>query len=165
MYVVPKEDVMNQEQITMVEAYQCPGCTNGTNTQCGAFKLDTEATGGFRCVSHSAGIARLGVGTFALGMPKGFDRLKLVDSRGMNHPDRYGNHIRLHADPSQIKSDFWNKFNLPVWAMVADGVLYVRTYVPRLDWTYIDVVRGGTLDLIPDELNAVNVSEFYDDID
>lgn len=52
--------------------------------------------------------------------------------------------------------------NVAVWAMEKDGFLFVRTYIPRINVGFVDVVDGGTMDMVP---NAINASEFYEDID
>lgn len=46
--------------------------------------------------------------------------------------------------------------------MEQDGHLFVRTYSPRIDATFVDVIKGGTLALVPD---AVNVGDFIGEID
>ena len=48
------------------------------------------------------------------------------------------------------------------WAMMEDGYLFVRTYSPRLNRTFLDIVEGGTMELVP---GAVNVGEFVEEID
>lgn len=64
--------------------------------------------------------------------------------------------------PASAVETLWNKFNVPVWAMEHEGHLLVRTLVPRLGMTFIDIIEEGTLDMVP---NAINVSEFTDEID
>jgi len=46
--------------------------------------------------------------------------------------------------------------------MEQDGFLFVRTYCPRIDDSYVDIIENGTLLMTPD---AINVSEFYNEID
>lgn len=69
--------------------------------------------------------------------------------------------MRLYTKDG-FKNDIWSRFNVAVWAMERDGFLFVRTYMPRVDVTVVDVIEGGTLALVPD---AVNVGEFVDEID
>jgi hypothetical protein len=69
--------------------------------------------------------------------------------------------IRLHQKNS-VKADFWDKFNVPVWALVQEGVLFVRTYCPRTNQTFVDVIEGGTLSLVP---QAIDVAPFYEEMD
>lgn len=98
-------------------------------------------------------------GHIALGMPKGFNRTR-----------RNGNPDPLFGTDNKLKVFFWeegtspgwDRLNVPVWAMEEDGYLFVRTYAPRIDKTWIDVVEGGKLSMVP---QAINVGEFYDEID
>ena len=71
------------------------------------------------------------------------------------------NKIDIRLWPGGTKLD-WDKLNVPVWAMVKDGFLFVRTFAPRINRTWIDVIEHGTMDMVP---NAINVSEFIDEID
>lgn len=48
--------------------------------------------------------------------------------------------------------------------MVKDGVLFVRTYCPRVNRCYVDVVQGGALDA-PGLEHAIDVGEFQDEMD
>jgi hypothetical protein len=46
--------------------------------------------------------------------------------------------------------------------MVREGVLYVRTFCPRIGASFVDVIDGGDLGMVP---SAINVGEFYEEID
>lgn len=46
--------------------------------------------------------------------------------------------------------------------MELDGYLFVRTVSPRTARIFTDVIEGGTLAMAP---GAINVGEFYDEID
>lgn len=150
-------------QETMIHAFQCPGCVNGNSpTNCKHIRPDVDSDGGFRCENHV-------LGTFvnlkhhrALGLPRGFDR------PGGWHTDVLSGQTR---DSSKMfirlweagKAPDWNKFNVPVWAMEKDGHLFVRTYMPRIGWVAVDVIKDGKLaELCP---NTIDVGEFYDEID
>lgn len=139
----------------MVEQFQCSGCVAGCDTECGKFKLNTEY--GATCTSHVVGTSMSGKGHIALGLPKGFNRTGLDPT----HPIGTSNTMNIRLWTKGTKPD-WDKFNVPVWAMEKDGYLFVRTLIPRRNWSYVDVVEGGTLALTP---HAINVNEFYDDID
>ena len=106
--------------------------------------------GGYRCEKHHPATMMLGFGKLALGLPKGFHRL-----------GKCGFDMRLFEKPEDAK-DLWDHLNVPVWAMEKDGYLFVRTYAPRVNETWVDVVKEGTLGLVP---KAINVGEFFDDID
>lgn len=138
-------------QKEMIEEFQCPGCVCGIDpSSCDKFKL--EEAGYFRCSSHVLGtFISPNVGPIVLGLPKGFCR--------MGHSLK-GPYLRLWSDPA--KSFGWNDCNVPVWAMEKDGYLFVRTFMPRLNLSVVDVIKGGTLALVP---GAIDVSKFIDEID
>lgn len=140
----------------IVEKFQCPGCVVGGDTNCGKFETGSY---GSACTSHAAGTAVLGVaGTFYLGLPKGFNRSGPIDWSACES----SNNVRIWAE-GEAQPDMWNKFNVAVWAMEHEGYLLVRTYLPRINMTFIDIVEGGKREeLVPD---AVDVSEFADEID
>jgi len=141
----------------MVSEIQCPGCTCGVApaSDCENFKQDTEY--GFYCKAHSAGTLLGGAGWIALGLPKGFDRVGAHRAKG---EDSRSTNIRLWIAPDHPQ---WNTFNMAAWAMVRDGYLYVRTYLPRTNRTFVDVVKNGTFDMVPE--GVVNVGDIYDAID
>jgi len=146
----------------MVEEFQCPGCVCGSDTGCGKFDL-YEGDGWVRCAGQVPGTSMVGVGSFYLGMPRGFNRVGMRSEaayrRCDTHPDRSTN-IRLF--PSAEIRFFWDKFNIAVWAMEKGGYLFVRTYSPRINDAKIDVIKGGTMALVP---GAIDVGEFVDEID
>ena len=151
---------MNLEQ--MVERFQCPGCVCGSDTKCGKYVSE-----GGSCKGHVLGTKMLGIGNFALGLPKGFNRAGHEYAPSKEHPHRSQMHIRLWPEGTEPE---WNHLNIPVWALEGkhtkdsdhDGFLFVRTYQPRINHTIVEVIEGGTLDLVP---NATDVSKFFDDID
>jgi len=152
---------------SMVEKFQCPGCLRGSDTSCGKYSLDPD---GFSCENHAIGTSMLslnGLIKFALGLPKGFNRPGL--EKNSDNVRHYKNQmeIRFHdatTDEGKMKlRRWWNHLNVAVWAMEQDGYLFVRTFSPRINTTYVDVVKGGSrTDLVPD---AINVADFIDDID
>jgi len=93
-------------------------------------------------------------GLLCLGLPKGFCRVS-------GHKDKSEAHVRIFLKEG-YDAHWDNRFNIPVWAMEQDGFLFVRTFMPRVDITVVDVIEGGTLALVP---GAVNVGEFIDEID
>lgn len=136
---------------TLVERFQCPGCILGSDTKCGEYKFDQNQK---RCVSHVLGTS-VGLGNFfALGLPKGFCKPGFDGEKIKNKID-----VRLWDGDGHPE---WNHLNVPVWAMEQDGFLFVRTFAPRINMSWVDVVDGGTLSLVP---NAINVAEFLDNID
>lgn len=131
----------------MVEKFQCPGCVCGSNTHCGEYNYDKDER---MCTSHVLG-THVGLGNrIALGLPKGFNKPSF-NCQDMD--------IRLFKKGDSPK---WNNLNVPVWAMEKDGYLFVRTFAPRVNSSWVDVINGGTIQMTP---NAINVSEFIEEID
>lgn len=137
----------------MVNRFQCPGCVCGSNTQCGKFKFDPTE---MRCVSHVLGTYIMPSGNIALGLPKGFCKpgWESDGSRTLNKMS-----LRLWAKGT---NPAWDNFNVAVWALEKDGHLFVRTHAPRINFSWVDVIEGGTLELVP---SAINVEPFYDTFD
>lgn len=155
---------MNAKQ--MVETFQCPGCVHGKNTSCGAFKLHEltvqqskqdgeQMAAPFRCKNHST--------TFHLGMyvnvglPIPFARVQYRDTR-----EEVQTNIRLHLAPPPEGVRLWDVFNVPVWAMEKRGYLFVRTYQPRTDQTYVDVIQGGAFDDLLRDTPCINITSIAD---
>jgi hypothetical protein len=139
----------------MVEKFQCPGCVAGSDTKCGVFTPNAEHNA---CDAHVLGIM-IGLGnSIALGLPNGFNKPGINWSA---NPPRAKNkiHIRLWTATTQPQ---WDHLNVPVWAMVEDGFLFVRTYSPRINKGVVDVIESGNLSMVP---NAIDVSKFIDEID
>lgn len=139
-------------QKQMIEEFQCPGCMHGPDTKdCAQFKPERDGSMA-QCIGHVPATAVFpAVGRIVLGLPKGFNRV------GSQTPGPFVRCWEAAADCVQ-----WNKFNLATWAMESDGHLFVRTYMPRINLSVVDVIRGGTVALCP---GAVNVGEFVDEID
>ena len=136
----------------LVKQFQCPGCGSGSDTHCGSYNFSPQYQ---HCMSHVLGTV-LGLGnTIALGLPKGFNKPGLRE----NFECRNRMDIRLWEKDTYPE---WDRFNIAVWAMKEDGFLFVRTYAPRINHTWVDVIEGGALELCP---GAVNVAEFIDEID
>lgn len=148
-------DTEHKKLVAMVEQFQCPGCVAGCDTQCGKFKPNKEY--GFTCQGHVVGTSMTGAGHIALGLPTGFNRTGLDPS----HPIGTSNtmNVRMWV---QGTHPHWDHFNVPVWALEREGYLFVRTLMPRRNWSFVDVVEGGTLALVP---QAIDVSKFYNDMD
>jgi hypothetical protein len=142
----------------MVKEFQCPGCVNGPYEEC--YERRKEGTS-FRCAKHCPGTIMSGVRTIVLGLPIGFNR------GGFKC-------IRLYAE---MPPSIWNYLNVPVWAMEHEGCLFVKTYSPRINSIYIDVIKGGKISDITcnadpaigksrdNDFKPINVSEFINEID
>jgi hypothetical protein len=98
----------------------------------------------------------IGLGnTIALGLPKGFDKTGWRE----DGTRRNKMSIRLYL---KNQKPAWDHLNVPVWAMEKNGFLFVRTFAPRIDATWVDVIEGGTMEMVP---VAINVADFIDEID
>lgn len=149
---------MSKVALEMVEEFQCPGCMHGPDPkECPEFNLNSDVY--FSCKNHYAathmGIPAYGLTKLALGLPKGFNR-----TGDKVFKDKDTVYIRLYESPEKMRT--YDKFNVAVWAMEREGYLFVRCYCPRINQVFVDVIKGGTISLVPD---AVNVGEFYDEID
>jgi hypothetical protein len=138
----------------MVEEFQCPGCVCGGDTKCGRYNPDPTS---HTCHGHVLGTVMMGLGHIALGLPKGFcrpgrDPFKNVDFNQMN--------MRFWMEST---APGWDKCNIATWAMEREGFLFVRTYMPRLNYGVLDIIcKGNREKLCP---TALNVADFYDEID
>lgn len=141
---------LDQVVFDQVSEYQCSGCVAGSDPDCGHAKI-VEELGMFHCVNHCPGTS-LGPYRIALGLPKGFNRV------GFHKFENENPMIRIWRDGHVPE---WNNLNVPVWKMVVDGVLYVRTFLPRLNIGLVDVIPGGSIDVC----DGKDVSEFINDID
>jgi len=140
----------------MIDEFQCPGCVCGTNTKnCEHVKVEKHGDYA-QCTAHVLGTVLMPIGNIALGLPKGFNR------PGWEFiPKRTSNQMVIRNWTDGTKPD-WDKLNIPVWAMEKDGFLFVRTYMPRVNLTAVDVIEKGTLALCP---QAIDVGQFYNEID
>lgn len=142
----------------MIEEFLCPGCVCGSDTKCDKYE-PLELGGSFTCKSHVLGTFMLGTGSFALGLPKGFNRAGFCpypkDSSG--HHNRM--YINLYLENTKLGFD---DFNVPVWALKKDGFLFIRVFRPRINESAVYVVENGTLDMAK---GAINVAPFYEEMD
>lgn len=137
---------MNIKQ--MIGKFQCPGCVCGSSTNCGKYQSDEKP--GDMCENHVLGTYLGGVGHFALGLPAGFNRSGYCLEKKNTHNKIY---LRFFAAGTLPE---WDVFNIPVWAKAEDGFLFVRTYMPRINGSYVDVIEGGDISLV---LSAQNVTD------
>jgi hypothetical protein len=141
-------DKINVKIVEAIEKFQCGGCTNGSDTNCSVFKEQHYGNG---CGSHSAGTFILGSGKIALGLPKGFNKVGKL-------PNNVSTNIRIF-ESKDIK-DFFNVFNLPTWTMEYEGYLLVRTYLPRMDASFVDIFIDGKEEDINVEFSGEHISDF-----
>lgn len=166
--------MLTDEERKMIEAFQCSGCTSGHDTYCCRCKVKRFSNqyegifDSFYCENHSAGTLLSGTGKVALGLPKGFNKVGAL-SNCLNY-DKISTNIRCYLS---FPVKFYNYLNIPVWARELDGYLFVRTYCPRINVGYVDVIKGGELSNFKSKLfydGDVNfpiydVDNFIDDID
>lgn len=152
--------------VDMVERFQCPGCVVGSDTKCGSFKLTSPLSDNeHHCKSHCPGTNLLGLGQVALGLPKGFNRYGLYAGKTDLLTDAVNGNFCVRLFPEGFDQRY-DKFNVPVWRYEEDGFLFVRMYSPRTNAAFVDVIqlrRDQTAEQIAGE--AMNVGEFYDEID
>ena len=139
----------------MISNFQCPGCLKGSSpcTECPSFHLNHEF--GWNCKNHIPGTIMVGVGKIFLGMPKGFNKVGACE--------QIGEQMVIIRFWQEGEKPFWDYLNIPVWAMEEYGYLFVRTYCPRVNRGYIDVIKGGKFEMMSPETR--NVKDFIDDID
>ncbi len=146
---------MKTPPVKMIEQFQCPGCVCGDNTSCSEYKYSEDDR---RCMGHVLGTMISLGNTIALGLPKGFNK------PGINwehKPLRARNTIDVRLWP-EGEVFGWDKLNVAVWAMEADGYLFVRTFAPRVNLSWVDVIESGTLAMVP---GAIDVLVFLNEID
>lgn len=140
----------------MINKFQCPGCINGSSVEtCKSYDKYTIDQGVVSCSNWYPGTTLLGIGKIALGLPKGFNRTGDSD---LKIP--YRCYIRLHEKFNRL---WWDKFDIPTWAIEQDNFLIVRTYQPRLNNTFVDIIQNGKIKDLPDFV--VDVSKFIKEID
>lgn len=128
----------------MVEEFQCPGCSAGLNTSSGCFEPDDAS---LACANHSAGTYISGIGNVNLGLPRGFNRLGPIGKNLQR------SNIRLFE-----RMPNYDIFNVLVWVQshtVDEGdhkrnYLLVRTYIPRTNVTFVDVIADATVEDLPE---------------
>ncbi len=93
-----------------------------------------------------------------LGLPIPFARVQYRETR-----EEVRTNIRLHMYPADYGT-YWDGFNIPVWAMEKSGFLFVRTYSPRTDQSYVDVIQDGTLQMVRERFPVIDVGPVADKI-
>ena len=151
----------------MIKEYQCPGCMYGPDpASCSEFEKSFYGEGAY-CKKHVLGTNALishGFIKFALGLPKGFNRPGYTDTRG-GYRSTMRIALVMQIDAALYTATAWDKFNIPVWYLVKDGVMFVRTFSPRVNNGIVEVIEGGSPDMFPEQFTVIDVAEFYDAID
>lgn len=89
-------------------------------------------------------------GKIYLGIPKGFNKVGPIDFDEQNVT------IRFHENAFK-----WDNLNIAVWYLIKNNVMFVRTYCPRINASYVDIFQNYT---VP-PTGAINVATFYEEID
>jgi hypothetical protein len=128
-----------------IEEYQCSGCVSGSDVSC----FEENESGGVGCGKHCAGTMCFGIGSFFLGMPKGFNRL--------------GENSKLKPNIYEtFESSEWeyDKWNVPVWKFLSkEGHTFVRGISPRVNRPFIHIFLENCIE----KINCLEISQ--DDVD
>ena len=129
-----------------VQEYQCPGCVSGPYPDC----YKPSGTG---CSVHCAGTMGSGIGSFFLGMPKGFCRIGPIDKKYFE--------IVIMGSPSEYSG--YDKFNVPVWKYLDNnGNTIVKGLSPRINQIFLHVFLGD----FRTEINSLEITQQdVDDMD
>lgn len=125
---------MEENIKSAIKEYQCSGCVCGSDTSC----FEPNEMGGVGCGKHVAGTRASYIGSFFLGMPKGFNRLGGFENMKPNIYETF-------------ESSEWefNKWNVPVWKYLSkEGHTFVRGFMPRRCEPFIHVYLEDCRDKI-----------------
>jgi hypothetical protein len=150
---------MTREEV--ITKFVCPGCVCGSSTNDTCYEPVTInwKGSGYYCKRHVCGTTAMPGGTFALGLPKGFNK---VGYAGNGLLDSQRNNTILIRCWLESNRPEWDDLNVAVWALEQDGFLFVRTYQPRINFAAVDIIENGELSLVP---QAIDVGNFIDEID
>jgi len=121
-----------KEPPSFVKEYQCIGCVSGGN----CFEKDPYSES---CDKHCAGTLATGIGSFFLGLPKGFCRKGESPLK-----------VQIFKTFSDLqKSWAYDKFNVPVWKHLnAQGHTLVRGLSPRVNTPFLHIVLENCISQI-----------------
>lgn len=135
--LITGKELINNFYNEAVEELQCPGCIHGGSIQCGKFEQDPSF--GKSCRNHKVGTLSALSGALYLGLPTGFNHVGVIS-------DEIHNNIRIYGEKDVATS--FDVFNVPVWYKETEKYLFVRTFLPRRNYTYIDIfVKGKAKDI------------------
>jgi len=130
----------------MVEKFLCPGCVNGSSTECGMFSIEEQ-----RCKNHVAGTIVFWR-KIILGMPKGFN---ISENTKV---------LLYKSQEEQEKNFVFDIFNLPVWVYKEENYLFVKVLSPRVNKVYIMVIENGDIEKIKIENGARGIDVNVEDL-
>lgn len=117
-----------------IEEYQCSGCISGCDISC--FKPNKIA--GIGCGEHYAGTMATGIGSFFLGLPRGFNRKGEQKDLKPIIFDKF--------EDSTWEYDMWN---IPTWKHLNEnGHTLVRGMMPRRNENFLHIYLENCIDKI-----------------
>lgn len=133
---------MKTIMLQAINEYQCPGCVNGPNVESCPELRATD----LGCNSHCAGTMGFGTGTFALGLPKGFNRFGRSNERSFEIHHSWDALIKAHPTLT-------TKFSVPVWKHLDEqGNTIVRWFSPRTNAGWSCVILGDAMNKMPNAI-------------
>lgn len=138
--------------IKAIKEYQCPGCMKGCDSDCDCFELEKQDCGAYNCSNHFPSTICSLAGQLLLGCPKGFNYLGPIDKEIQT------SFIRIWKKGTNLN---WDKYNIPTWARKVDGNVFIKTYSPRINLCYVDILLESTE--LPE--GAIDIEGFIDEMD
>jgi len=71
----------------------------------------------------------------------------------------------MFASIREMEERYYDYLNIPVWVMEYEGYLLVRKYIPRLNESVIEIIKGAKKEDIIYTPQVYDVAEFIGDID
>ena len=138
--------------IKAIKEYQCPGCMKGYASDCDYLKVNKNPFGFYTCSNHFPSTICSVAGQLLLGCPKGFNHLGPIDKKIQT--------IFIHIWEKGTKPD-WDKYNIPTWTRRVDGNVFVKTYSPRINLCFVEILLETTE--LPE--GALDIESFIDEMD
>ena len=101
---------------------------------------------------HYPGTMATGIGSFFLGMPKGFDRLghRFEDSNNRIRINIFTNYAHLESAWP------YNMYNIPCWKHLnSNGHVLVRGLMPRINTPFLHIILENCLD----KINCIEITK------
>lgn len=134
------------KMIEAIREYNCPGCMHGPEApRCPQYAPDARG-----CSGHYPGTMGLGIGTFALGLPRGFCRFGKQDTKRVEIFESWSAMVELQPNIRTI-------FSVPVWKHLDEhGNTVIRWFSPRTNAGWSNMVLGDCRDMMP---NAIDITQ------
>lgn len=130
-----------------IEEYQCLGCIHGSSLNCG--KHVKKNCCGVGCNNHiAATFGSNSIGTFFLGMPKGFCRIGAFPNMKLQIFENFKELKKIWGD--------YDFFNIPVWKHLNENNhILIRGLSPRINIPFLHIILDGNLD----DINCLEVTK------